>query len=128
MKFKTGIKACMNEDEVFYIYIRSSIGYKYNVTLANNVGVIDSDFYNNPENEGHFSVKLINHGDKDLEININDRIAQGIFMKYLLTEDDEKSEKVLRDDDDQYLKRRFLCTILLFRLPSLMIQLLLVTL
>ena len=93
MKFKTGIKACMNEDEVFYLYIRSSIGYKYNVTLANSVGVIDSDFYNNEDNEGHISVCLINHGDKDYEVNIGDRIAQGVFMKYLTVDNEEKVEK-----------------------------------
>ncbi len=90
--FKTGLKVIMESDEALLIFDRSSFGYKYNVSLANSVGVIDSDFYNNPENEGHFSVKLINHGDKDLEINIGDRIAQGIFMKYLVV-DDEKEIK-----------------------------------
>ena len=60
--FPTGLKVSMNDDEVFNLYIRSSLGYKYNITLANSVGVIDSDFYNNIDNEGHFKVKLINHG------------------------------------------------------------------
>ncbi len=86
---KTGLKVCMNEDEVLYIYVRSSLGYKYNITLMNSVGVIDSDFYNNEDNEGHFSVKLINHGDNDFVVHVGDRIAQGVFMKYL-TVDDEK--------------------------------------
>ena len=86
--FKTGLKVSMESDEVLYIFDRSSFGYKYNVCLANGVGVIDSDFYNNPDNEGHFSVKLINHGDKELEINIGDRIAQGVFMKYLCVSDE----------------------------------------
>ena len=59
--FVTGLKVSMNSDEVLYLYGRSSFGYKYNITLANSVGVIDSDFYNNVDNEGHFKVKLINH-------------------------------------------------------------------
>ena len=91
--FKTGIKVCMNEDEVFFIITRSSMGFKYNVTLANSVGVIDSDFYNNEENEGHFAIKLINHGDKDFEVNVGDRIGQGIFIKYLTVDNEEKIDK-----------------------------------
>ena len=88
--FKTGLKVCMNPDEVLYIYSRSSQGYKYNVCLANSVGVIDSDFYNNPSNEGHFQVRLINLGTEDYEVNIGDRIAQGVFMKYLTVDDEEE--------------------------------------
>ena len=96
MTFKTGIKVCMNDDEVLYIYSRSSQGYKYNVCLANSVGVIDSDFYNNKSNEGHFQVRLINFGNEDFKVNIGDRIAQGVFMKYL-TVDDEEEIKNVRD-------------------------------
>ena len=91
---KTGLKVCMNEDEVLYIYVRSSLGFKYNITLMNSVGVIDSDFYNNPDNEGHFQVKLINHGDKDFVVHIGDRIAQGVFMKYLIVDDEEIVENI----------------------------------
>ena len=87
--FVTGLKVSMNSDEVLYLYGRSSFGYKYNITLANSVGVIDSDFYNNVDNEGHFKVKLINHGDKDFEVKVGDRIAQGVFMKYLTVDDEE---------------------------------------
>ena len=87
---KTGVKVSMNDDEIFYIFDRSSLGFKYNITLANSVGVIDADFYNNEENEGHFAVKLINHGDKDFEVKIGDRIAQGVFMKYLTVDDEEE--------------------------------------
>lgn len=90
MAFKTGIKVCMNSDEVLYIYARSSFGYKYDVCLTNNVGVIDSDYYNNIDNEGHFQVKLTNNGDNDFKVNIGDRIAQGVFMKYLIADDEEE--------------------------------------
>lgn len=90
MIFDTGLKVIMNEDEALYIFPRSSFGYKYDVTLSNCVGVIDADYYNNEDNEGHFKVKLINHGKKDLEIKIGDRIAQGIFMKFLIVDDEEE--------------------------------------
>ncbi len=93
MSFKTGLKVAMNDDEVFYIYIRSSFAYKYNVCLMNSVGVIDSDFYNNPDNEGHFQIKLVNYGEKDFEVNIGDRIAQGVFMKYLTVDDEKRIDK-----------------------------------
>ena len=92
--FKTGLKVCMNSDEVLYIYSRSSQGYKHNVCLINSVGVIDSDFYNNPDNEGHFQVKLVNLGDKDFEVKIGDRIAQGVFMKYLTVDNEEEIDNV----------------------------------
>ncbi len=87
--FKTGIKAFMQSDEVLLIFIRSSIGFKYDACLSNNVAVIDSDFYNNPENEGHIQVKLINHGTKDFVIKKFDRIAQGVFIKYLTATNEE---------------------------------------
>lgn len=88
--FKTGLKVCMNEDEVFMIFDRSSIGFKYDVCLSNSVGIIDADYYNNEDNEGHMAVKLINHGTKDYEVKIGDRIAQGIFLKYLTADDEEE--------------------------------------
>ena len=91
---KTGVKACMNEDEVLYLYIRSSLGFKYDISLSNNVGVIDSDYYNNDNNEGHIQVKLINHGDNDFIVHIGDRIAQGVFMKYLTVDNEEKIESI----------------------------------
>ncbi len=93
MVFKTGLKVSMEDDDVLYLIIRSSIGYKYDVSLSNNVGVIDSDFYNNEDNEGHFSVKLINHGKDDFEVKVGDRIVQGIFQKYLITDDDKCDKK-----------------------------------
>ena len=88
--FKTGLKVCMNPDEVLYLYSRSGHGYKYNVCLMNSVGVIDSDYYNNPDNEGHFQIKLLNLGEKDFEVKVGDKIAQGVFMKYLTVDDEEE--------------------------------------
>ena len=92
MTFKTGLKVCMNEDECLYILSRSSQGYKYNVCLMNSVGLIDSDFYNNSSNEGHFSVRLVNFGTDDYIVKVGDKIAQGVFSKYLIVDDEEEIE------------------------------------
>ncbi len=95
IKIPTGIKAYMQDDEVLKIYIRSSLGFKYDVVLSNNVGVIDAD-YADALNEGHIWIKLINHGDKTLSIKKGEAIAQGIFEKYLKVDDDKpvKDERV----------------------------------
>lgn len=95
IKIPTGIKVYMQNDEVLKIYIRSSLGFKYDVTLSNNVGIIDAD-YANALNEGHIWIKLINHGDKTLSINKGEAIAQGIFEKYLKVDNDTpvKDERV----------------------------------
>ena len=87
-KVPTGIKASMNEDEFLAILVRSSMGFKYNIRLCNQVGIVDSDYYNNPDNEGHIFIKIQNEGTEALTINKGDRFAQGIFTKYLLTDDD----------------------------------------
>lgn len=91
--FKTGLKVQMNTDEVLMIYSRSSQGYKYNVCLTNCTGVIDADFYNNSQNEGHFSIKLSNNGENDYIVNIGDKIAQGVFFKYLTVDEEEEIKK-----------------------------------
>ena len=96
IKIPTGIKVYMQDDEVLKIHIRSSIGFKYDVVLSNVTGIIDADFYNNPNTEGHIWIKLINHGDKTLSINKGEAIAQGIFEKYLKADNDKpvKDERV----------------------------------
>ena len=89
IKIPTGIKANMNDDEVLLLVDRSSQGFKYNVRLCNQVGVIDKDYYNNPNNEGHIFVKLQNEGDKDYVVKRGDAICQGIFIKYLTVDNEE---------------------------------------
>lgn len=61
------------------------------MVLPNSVGVIDKDYYGNPDNDGHFYVQLINIKSEPYEIKKGDAIAQGIFMKYLVTDDDNAS-------------------------------------
>lgn len=89
-KIPTGIKAQMNKDEVLLLIIRSSLGFKYNIRMCNQIGVIDSDYYNNPQNEGHIFIKVQNEGKKEITIKKGESIAQGIFIKYLTTENEEE--------------------------------------
>ena len=93
VKIPTGIKVCMNENEFLGIFIRSSLGFKYNIRMCNQVGIIDADYYNNKDNEGHIFVCLQNHGDKDFVIKKGDRFVQGIFMPYLITDDDSTTSR-----------------------------------
>ena len=95
IKLPLGIKVCMNDDEAFMLYVRSSQGFKYNVRFCNQVGVIDSDYYNNIDNEGHMWIKLQNEGDKDYVVKKGDAICQGVFTKYLVV-DDEAEMKAIR--------------------------------
>ena len=78
-----------NEDEMLMIIVRSSMGFKYNVRICNQVGIIETDYYNNPNNEGHMWVALQNHGDVEYNVKQGEAYAQGIFTKFL-TVDDEK--------------------------------------
>lgn len=87
-KVPTGIKVQMNDDEYLMLFVRSSMGFKYNIRLCNQVGIVDSDYYNNPDNEGHMFIKIQNEGTEIVKINKGDRFAQGIFNKYYLTDDD----------------------------------------
>ncbi len=78
----TGLKVAMEDDDVFILAVRSSIGIKKLCIMPNSIGVIDADYYNNKDNEGHFWIALTNISDETLEIQTGDRIAQGIFLKY----------------------------------------------
>lgn len=87
-KIPTLLKVCMEDDEVVLIDVRSSLGFKHNVRLCNTIPVIDADYYNNESNEGHIVLKLYNPNDYDITFNEGERVAQAIFMKYLVTDDD----------------------------------------
>lgn len=85
----TGLKAYMCENEWLGIYIRSSIAVKHGVVLANNVAVIDSDYYNNPNNEGHIMLPIRNVSGMPYTVKKGDRIAQGIFHRYYKVDGDK---------------------------------------
>ena len=80
----------MEEGWVLMIYPRSGLGFKYRLQLNNTVGVIDSDYYNS-DNEGHIFIKITNDSNEGKVLNVNegDGFAQGIFMPFGITEDDE---------------------------------------
>ena len=86
---KTGIKAYMEEDEVLILANRSSNPGKRGLILANSIGVIDSDYYGNPDNDGHIMFAFYNIKEEDIEIKKGDAIGQAIFQKFLITDDDQ---------------------------------------
>ncbi|MCR5482851.1 MAG: dUTP diphosphatase [Bacilli bacterium] len=86
---KTGIKAYMQDDEVLYLYNRSSNPKKKGLVLANSVGVVDADYYGNSDNDGHIMFAFYNTRDEDVEIKKGEAIGQGVFMKYLIADDDQ---------------------------------------
>ena len=85
-----GVKAKFNEDEMLMLVNRSGLGFKYNIRLVNQIGIIESDYYNNETNEGHMSLKIQNEGDKDFVITKKMRILQGIFVKFLTVDDEDE--------------------------------------
>jgi len=91
-----GFKVYMQEDEFLSIHPRSGLGFKYYFRLANLTGIIDSDYHNNSDNEGHCFAKMRNEGNKIMKVKKGDGIAQCVFQKYLLS-DNESSLIGLRE-------------------------------
>ncbi len=85
---KTGLKAYMQDDEVLMIYNRSSNPKKKGLVLCNSVGVIDKDYYGNPDNDGHIMFAFYNIKEEDVEIKKGEAIGQAVFQKYLVTDND----------------------------------------
>ena len=92
-KIATGVRVKIADGWVLMIYPRSSIGFKYQVGLANTTGIIDSDYYAS-DNEGHIFAKLTNDTkeNKSLRIEVGQGFMQGIFVEYGITVDDEVIE------------------------------------
>ena len=78
----TGIRWYTDTQCFLMIVPRSGLGFKYQLGLANTVGIIDADYYN-ADNEGHIMVKLVNNGDKPVSIKQGERFCQGIIIPYL---------------------------------------------
>lgn len=85
----TGLKAFMQDDEVLLLHIRSSCAIKRKLFLANSVGVIDADYYDNEDNEGHIMVPVFNANVVPQTVKKGERIAQAIFTKYLTADNDK---------------------------------------
>lgn len=92
IKIPTGIRCQMQENYVLLLFPRSSLGFKYRLGLDNTVGVIDADYYY-ALNEGHIFIKITNNSqDKTLEIKAGEAFAQGIFLAYGITIDDNTTD------------------------------------
>lgn len=84
----TGIKCKLADDEYLELSVRSSLPLNSWLMLGNGVGIIDSDYYNNPDNEGHIFFQLVNMSPFYIQLKKGDRIGQGIIHKYITVEDD----------------------------------------
>lgn len=84
----TGIKCEVPEDMYLELSVRSSCPLKHWLILANGVGIIDADYYNNPDNEGHIFFQIINLSPFDIVLKKGDTIGQGILKKYYVTDND----------------------------------------
>lgn len=85
---KTGLKSYMGEGEYLMLCNRSSNPKKKGLVLANGVGIVDADYYENPDNDGHIMFAFFNIKDEDIEIKKGDAIGQGIFQKYYSVDND----------------------------------------
>jgi len=90
LKIPTGIRSKMEQSWVLLLFPRSSLGFKYRMQLDNTVGVIDSDYYYS-ENEGHIILKITNDSkdNKQMTVEANKGVCQGIFFEFGITEDDD---------------------------------------
>ncbi len=84
----TGIKAQIDTGYYLQLAVRSSTPKKKGLILANGIGIIDEDYYNNQDNEGHIMFQVYNITDNDVVIPAGERIGQGVFVKYYITDDD----------------------------------------
>ena len=84
----TGLKAYCQPDEWYMLANRSSNPFKRGLVLANGIGLIDCDYYENPDNDGHMMFAYYNFFDQDVLIKKGDVVGQAVFLKYLVTDDD----------------------------------------
>ncbi len=88
IKIATGVRVQIDEGWALKIYPRSSLGFKYRLTLNNTVGIIDSDYFF-ADNEGHIFIKMTNCGNSPITVERGKAFAQGVFVEYGITVDDE---------------------------------------
>lgn len=85
----TGMKCKMESNQYLQLSVRSSCPLKNWLIMANSVGIIDADYYNNPDNEGEIFFQIINLSPLPIYLKKGDRIGQGIIMNYNITSDDK---------------------------------------
>jgi len=86
----TDIKAYMLPDEFLEVFIRSSIAIKKRIILTNQTGIVDQDYYNNPDNDGNIGICLLNLSKEEKQLNADEKIAQGVFTKYLIVDHEKE--------------------------------------
>lgn len=93
IKIPTGIRARIEDGWVLMIFPRSGLGFKFRIQLNNTVGIIDSDYYGS-DNEGHIFIKITNDSNEGMTLSIKkgDGFAQGVFLPYGVTSDDEAAD------------------------------------
>lgn len=84
----TGVKCQLEKDTYLELSLRSSTPLKSWLIMGNSIGIIDSDYFNNPDNEGEIFFELINLTSKPIRLNKGDVIGQGIIKKYLTVDDE----------------------------------------
>ena len=89
----TGIKCQLEPEYYLQLALRSSTPKKKGLMLANGIGIIDADYYNNSDNEGHIMFQVYNFTDDTVEIEAGERIGQGTILRYYITEDDNATGK-----------------------------------
>ena len=88
LRIPTGVRARIDDGWVLMLFPRSGLGFKYRLMLNNTVGVVDADYFG-ARNEGHIFVKLTNAGERPLSVGIGEAFAQGVFLPFGLTDDDD---------------------------------------
>ena len=90
----TDVKAYMQPDEVLQIFIRSSLAIKQGLMLSNNVGIVDASYYNNEGNDGNIGIPLVNTSGKVIHLKEGERVAQGIFTKFLVADEEQVTSEI----------------------------------
>ena len=88
LRIPTGVRARIEPGWVLMLFPRSGLGFKYRLMLNNTVGVVDSDYFD-ADNEGHIFIKLRNAGDRPLSVARGEAFAQGVFLPFGITVDDD---------------------------------------
>ena len=88
LKIPTGVRARIDAGWVLMLFPRSGLGFRYRLQLNNTVGIVDADYFG-AKNEGHIFIKLTNAGDRPLAVAGGEAFAQGVFLPFGLTLDDD---------------------------------------
>ncbi len=89
----TGLKSYFQEDEILVLANKSSLPFKKGLVMANSIGIIESDYYENESNDGHLMYSYYNFSPIDLTIKKGDAIGQAYFQKFLIADGDKATGK-----------------------------------